>query len=67
MSETDTIIMTNSGKQNKGRILMIGGALAILAGMLIVDRNSEAYTARDEEDKRTMKKLRDALENGVSD
>ena len=48
-------------------MLVIGGALAILAGMFIIDKHSENYTATDAEDKKTFKKLHDALENGVDD
>lgn len=65
--EKDTIIMTDVKKQNRGRGLVIGGVLAILAGMYIIDKNSESYTARDPEDRRAFKKLHDALENGVSE
>ena len=67
MEEKDTIIVTNAKKQNNGRMLVIGGALAILAGMFIIDKHSDNYTATDAEDKRTFKKLHDALENGVDD
>lgn len=67
MEEKDTIIVTNAMKQNNGRMLVIGGALAILAGMFLIDKHSEAYTATDAEDKKGIKKLRDALENGVAD
>ena len=65
MDDKDTIIVTNAKQQNNGRMLVIGGALAILAGMFIIDRHSDNYTAMDAEDKRTFKKLHDALENGV--
>lgn len=67
MEEKDTIIVTNAKKQNNGRMLVIGGALAILAGMFIIGRHSDNYTATDAEDKRTFQKLHDALENGVED
>lgn len=67
MEEKDTIIVTNAKKQNGARTLIIGGALAILAGMFIIDKHSENYTATDAEDKKTFKKLHDALENGVCD
>lgn len=51
MSEKDTIIVTNAKKQNNGRMLIMGGALAILAGMFIIDRHSDNYTATDAEKK----------------
>lgn len=54
MEEKDTIIVTNAKKQNNGR-------------MLVHDEHSENYTATDAEDKKTFKKLHDALENGVND
>lgn len=67
MSDKDTIIVTNAKKQNNGRTLVIGGALAILAGMYLIDRCSDNYTATDAEDKKSFRKIHDALENGVDD
>ena len=67
MEDKDTIIVTNAKKQNNGRMLVIGGALAILAGMFIIDRHSDNYTATDAEDKKKFRELHDSLENGVED
>lgn len=67
MSEKDTIIVTNAKRQNNGRMLIMGGALAILAGMLIIDRHSDNYTATDAENRKKIRELHDSLENGVED
>ena len=45
--DKDTLIVTDHRKQNNGRGLIIGGALAILAGMYIIDKSSTCYTATD--------------------
>ena len=65
--DKDTIIVTDSRKQNKGRGLIIGGALAILAGMYVIDKHSEKYTATDPEDRKAFRKLHEVLEDGVDD
>lgn len=65
--DKDTIIVTDSRKQNKGRGLIIGGALAILAGMYVIDKHSENYTATDPEDRKTFRKLHEVLKDGVDD
>lgn len=67
MSEKDTIIVTNAKEQNNGRMLIMGGALAILAGMFIIDRHSDNYTATDAENRKKIRELHDSLENGVED
>lgn len=45
----------------------MGGALAILAGMFIIDRHSDNYTAKDAENRKKIRELHDSLENGVED
>lgn len=65
--DKDTLIVTDHRKQNKGRGLIIGGALAILAGMYIIDKSSTGYTATDSEDRAAFRKLQQALEDGVGD
>ena len=67
MEEKDTIIVTNAKKQNGARTLIIGGALAILAGMFIIEKHSENYTATDAENRKKIRELHDSLENGVED
>ena len=61
----DTIIVTDSKQQNKGRGLMIGGVLAIIAGMYLIDKSSQNYTACCEEDQATFRELHEALERGA--
>ena len=65
--DKDTLIVTDHRKQNKGRGLIIGGALAILAGMYIIDTRSTCYTANDPEDRGTFRKIQQALDNDVAD
>lgn len=65
--DKDTLIVTDHRKQNKGRGLIIGDALAILAGMYIIDKSSTCYTVTDSEDRAAFRKLQQALEYGVDD
>lgn len=65
MKDVDTIIITNSKTQNVGRGLILGGILAAIAGMVVIDKCSDNYTAKDSETRDAIGRFREELEGKV--